>query len=55
MCVDLAAAVAESRARCGLPPKITDPTALRGLAALFLAVDVARPRGKRAAMRREAA
>jgi len=48
--VDLASVVAESRARCGLPPKITDPTALRVLVGLFLApVDVARPRGKRTA------
>jgi len=48
--VDLASVVAESRARCGLPPKITDQTALRGLASLFVApVDVARPKGRRAA------
>lgn len=33
---DVAAAVAESRARCGLPAKVLDPTALRSLAALFV-------------------
>jgi len=48
--VDLTSVVAESRGRCGLPPKITDPTALRSLAGLFAApVDVVRPKGRRAA------
>lgn len=32
---DIATLVAESRAKCGLGPKVTDPSSLRRLATLF--------------------
>lgn len=40
---DLPAAVAESRARCGLGPKVTDTSALRRVVGLLLATNEGRP------------